>query len=259
MRFAVLHKLSAPGAATRYLGRLVVEDVPDHTTRRQVLDLLSRAYDPVTKTSRAAAFTQAGIPFANHDVRAETARGWPRNTELAPDTPAVTWTELHNEVAAAERAIHRFALRTPQRVWDQVAKAAAIERRSLNDFINLAMEDRAAKILGSDSVPGPAPAPPADEAAAATQTGQPQTAQGGHRAADAATSNQNTGTQRRQQELMGMTKKALIPIYRHLPGVHQTTTELRTWSKPRLVQAILRQERTQQAAAAAEGSVKITV
>lgn len=86
MRYMVAHVISSPGGAVR-TARLVIDDVPDKTTKADVIEAL-------TKHGDAARFSEAGIPFGNHEVLAEGRHGWPKGVGAIADAKLTTWADL---------------------------------------------------------------------------------------------------------------------------------------------------------------------
>lgn len=89
MRFAVAHVINSPGGAVK-TARLVVADVPDKTTKDDVLGALMRA-------GYGGRFSEAGIPFGNHDVVAEARGAWPKGLAGVDSAEAVAWAKLTAE------------------------------------------------------------------------------------------------------------------------------------------------------------------
>lgn len=146
MRYMIAHVINSPAGAVR-TARLIIDDVPDKTTKADVLDALTRNGD-------AARFSEAGIPFGNHEALAEGRAGWSKgvagvaDAERAPIGPPststhTTWERLtvpspdnpnvrrltvrltHAQYAAIQLAAQREAGGNLQRWSERVLIAAA--------------------------------------------------------------------------------------------------------------------------------------
>lgn len=78
MRYVVAHVINSPAGAVR-TARLVISDVPDKTPVTDVMQAL-------TDAGRAGEFSEAGVPFGNHEIKIEGRRGWPVSA-VSPTRP----------------------------------------------------------------------------------------------------------------------------------------------------------------------------
>jgi hypothetical protein len=85
-RYVVAHVISSPAGAVK-TARLVVEDVPQHTTKVEVIEAL-------TAHGEAARFSEGGVPFGNHEVVAEGRAGWPKGLAGIDAAKVTTWETL---------------------------------------------------------------------------------------------------------------------------------------------------------------------
>lgn len=89
MRFAVAHVINSPAGAVK-TARLVINDVPEKTTVAEVLaELVSAGKD--------AEFAEGGVPFGNHEVISDHARGrsgWPKGLQGVDSAPTLAWSRL---------------------------------------------------------------------------------------------------------------------------------------------------------------------
>lgn len=95
MRYAVIRASTPPGAPTAtpcLTALLIIGDVPDGTTRDDVMAALEAS-------GRAAAYTGNGKPFAGHDLRGETSLGWPSGLIIPDDVPTAAWDQLGGQAA----------------------------------------------------------------------------------------------------------------------------------------------------------------
>ncbi len=116
MDYAVLHRISVPGAGARLEARLIITGVPDGTSPAGVRAALDDA-------GLSADWSDGGIPWGNHDIKTTTRSGaWPRGTEISPDTPRATWDQIQ---AQAATGIKRITLRVPLSLYGELANSAA--------------------------------------------------------------------------------------------------------------------------------------
>jgi HicB family len=87
MRYAVVRAIHSPTAGDVRAARLVLEDVPDKTSVADVAQALEAA-------GRSADFSEGGVPFGNHEIRAEGRSGWPKGIAGLDGAPALTWARL---------------------------------------------------------------------------------------------------------------------------------------------------------------------
>jgi hypothetical protein len=124
--YAVLHKITVPGAGTRLEARLIVTGAPDGTTTGELRGTLDDA-------GRSADWNDGGIPWGNHDIRHPNPRtgAWPRGTLIPPDTPRVTWDQLQADSATA---IKRLGLRVPLSLYAAIVASATREHRPIQGW-----------------------------------------------------------------------------------------------------------------------------
>lgn len=109
MRYVVARVITSPAGAVR-TARLLVTDVPERTSPEAVLGALEAA-------GLAGEFSEAGVPFGNHEIKADGRRGWPygisgvHEAEAAPwpgppakrpEPAAITWADLTRERTRGE-------------------------------------------------------------------------------------------------------------------------------------------------------------
>ena len=109
MRYVVARVITSPAGAVR-TARLLVTEVPERTSPEAVLAALEAA-------GLAAEFSEAGVPFGNHEIKADGRRGWPygisgvHEAEAAPwpgppanrpEPAAITWADLTRERTRGE-------------------------------------------------------------------------------------------------------------------------------------------------------------
>lgn len=121
MEFVVLQTIRVAGRA-RHIIRGVVSDVPEHTTARSVAAAVESAgYAPA----------EAGIPWANHVVRA--ADKVPDAERPPAGCPEWTWDEL---TAAADRpALRQLNVRIPRKLYGECEAAAAAAGIKLRPWV----------------------------------------------------------------------------------------------------------------------------
>jgi hypothetical protein len=117
MRYLVAHVINSPAGAVR-TARLVIDDVPDKTSRADVIEALTAHGD-------AARFSEAGIPFGNHDVLAEGRAGWPKGVAGIGEAEHTTWERL--TVAAPRNEGRRLTVRLTNAEYAAITLAAQRE------------------------------------------------------------------------------------------------------------------------------------
>ena len=127
MRWAVIHTIR--GRKARRFCRLVVEDVPEGTSRKAVQEALETA-------GQAVDFTEAGVAWGNHTIVAEGR--WPEELGHLDAAKRISWAKLD---AGAER---RITVRVPARLFYAVNLAAKSSGDSLNNWCLKALEAAAA-------------------------------------------------------------------------------------------------------------------
>jgi hypothetical protein len=116
MRYLLAHVISSPGGAVR-TARLIIDDVPDKTTKADVIEALTNHGD-------AATYSEGGIPFGNHEVLAETRAGWAKVAKVG-DAKRTTWERL--TVAAPHNDIRRLTVRLSPAEYAAIQLAAQRE------------------------------------------------------------------------------------------------------------------------------------
>jgi hypothetical protein len=124
MMYVVARVITSPTGKYR-TARLRVTDAPPHTTLEQVLAALEA-------DGRAAEFSEAGVPFGNHEVKADGTRGWPYGITGIAEAPAVTWADLTREKPRREG--RRVTLRLTDAEHARYSLAAMREGMSLQSW-----------------------------------------------------------------------------------------------------------------------------
>ena len=160
MRYAVIRTIHSPTAGDVRTARLVLADVPDKTSVADVAQAL-------TEAGRSAEFSEGGVPFGNHEIKAEGRGGWPKGIAGLEDAPAVTWARLVTPPLASEG--RRVTLRLSPAKHAAYTLAAERQGVSLQQWCELALD---VAVNGSASrAPGGAERARA-RAAAAAEAGQ---------------------------------------------------------------------------------------
>jgi hypothetical protein len=123
VRYVVARVINSPRGAVR-TARLLITDVPDKTSLDQVLDAL-------TSAGKAAEFSEAGVPFGNHEIKADH-RGWPFGISGIDEAASVTWERLTREPTRSEG--RRATLRFTEAEFATVSLAAKRAGKSLQQF-----------------------------------------------------------------------------------------------------------------------------
>lgn len=172
MRYVVAHVINSPAGGVR-TARLVISDVPDRTTVDEVMRALeaagltspsaARRNDPRTRRRepwREGGFSEAGVPFGNHEIKAEGRRGWPAGIAGIDAAPVVAWSRLTAERVQSEG--RRITLRLEPAEYDRVALAATRAGESIQAWAMRAL------MIAADAAPEAVrPASSADARAAA--------------------------------------------------------------------------------------------
>jgi hypothetical protein len=121
MEFVVVQTIRVAGRA-RHIIRGIVRDVPEHTIARAVAAAIETAgYAP----------SEAGIPWANHAVRA--ADKLPDAERPAGEVPEWTWDEL---TGAADRPVQRqLNVRIPRKLYGECEAAATAAGLKLRPWV----------------------------------------------------------------------------------------------------------------------------
>jgi hypothetical protein len=148
MRYVVARVITSPTGAVR-TARLLVTDVPERTSPEQVLAALEAA-------GLAAEFSEAGVPFGNHEIKADGRRGWPygisgvREAEAVkwagppdkrPEPAAIAWADLTRERGRNEG--RRVTLRLTDAEHARYSLAAGREGASLQEWFVRAADAQA--------------------------------------------------------------------------------------------------------------------
>jgi hypothetical protein len=87
MRYVVIRSIHSPIAGDVRTARLVLADVPDKTSVADVAEALTAA-------GRAAEFSEGGVLYGNHEIKAEGRSGWPKGIAEIESAPVLTWARL---------------------------------------------------------------------------------------------------------------------------------------------------------------------
>jgi hypothetical protein len=150
MRYVVARVITSPAGSVR-TARLLITDVPDKTRTEAVLEALEAA-------GRSAEFSEGGVPFGNHEVRADGHRGWPYGISGITEAPAITWENLTRPRTRGEG--RRVTLRLTDGEYARYSLAAQRAGESLQEWFVTAAEARAAEVATQGR--------PADQARAAS-------------------------------------------------------------------------------------------
>jgi len=119
----VVHQLHRPGLRRRALvRRLILEDVPERTTRGEVLEALETA-------GLAAVYAEGGVPWANHQLLPE--RRWPDVWDAGPPPAEWTW-----EALTGPHKGKKLGLRLAPDEWADVTTAARMSGLSVQAWAN---------------------------------------------------------------------------------------------------------------------------
>lgn len=160
MRYVVARVITSPAGAVK-TARLLITDVPSGTQLGDVLAALEAA-------GKSAEFSEAGVPFGNHEIKADT-RGWPWGIHAIDEAPAVTWEKLSTPPTRGEG--RRVTLRLTDAEHARYSLAAQRAEQSLQEwFVRAAdgLAEREALARGDTHAArrGPAAAEAADVKAA---------------------------------------------------------------------------------------------
>lgn len=143
MRYVVARVINSPKGAVR-TARLLITEVPEKTTIDNVLDAL-------TSAGKAAEFSEAGVPFGNHEVKGDH-RGWPFHISGIDDAPSMTWEKLTRVPTRNDG--RRATLRFTEAEFATVTLAAQRAGKSLQQWALDAMI-AAAEHQGDEAAPAP--------------------------------------------------------------------------------------------------------
>ena len=162
MRYVVARVITSPAGAVR-TARLLVTEVPERTSPEAVLAALEAA-------GLAGEFSEAGVPFGNHEIKADGRRGWPygisgvHEAEAAPwpgppanrpEPAAITWADLTRE--RTRREGRRVTLRLTDAEHARYSLAAQRAGVSLQEwFMRAAAHHAEREALARGDRPGAA-------------------------------------------------------------------------------------------------------
>lgn len=152
MRYVVARVITSPTGSVR-TARLLIVDVPDKTTVPEVLDALTTA-------GKAAEFSEAGVPFGNHEIKPDH-RGWPFGISGIDEAPSITWGSLTKTPTRGDG--RRITLRLTDGEYSTVALAAQRDGKSLQVWAMDVM------LAAASSPTAPPAAPPAPVSRRATR------------------------------------------------------------------------------------------
>lgn len=165
MRYAVIRAIHSPTVGGIRTARLVIADVPDKTTVAEVAEALERK-------GRAAEFSEGGVQFGNHEIRAETRAGWPKGVAGIEGADMVTWAELTRVPMPNEG--RRITLRLTPAEHARYSMAAQRAGQTLQAWCLAALDRQA----GESDQGEPSPAPPAPPEQPAQPARAPRKADG---------------------------------------------------------------------------------
>jgi hypothetical protein len=134
--------IHSPIAGDVRAARLVVADVPDKTTVQDVAAALREA-------GRAADFSEGGVEFGNHEIRAEGRGGWPKGIASLEDAPAVRWAALLAPPTSGDA--RRITLRLAPAKHAAYTLAADRQGISLQQWCEAALDGAAQARIGIDA------------------------------------------------------------------------------------------------------------
>jgi hypothetical protein len=129
MRYVVARVITSPAGAVK-TARLLITDVPSGTQLGDVLAALEAA-------GKSADFSEAGVPFGNHEIKADT-RGWPWGIHAIDEAPRVTWEKLTTPPSRGEG--RRVTLRLTDAEHARYTLAAQRAGQSLQEWMVAAAE-----------------------------------------------------------------------------------------------------------------------
>jgi hypothetical protein len=131
VRFVVIRTVKV-GQRVHRQARLVVSDVPEKTDASAVMTALETA-------GKATDFADAGIPWGNHEVKAE--KSLPKGTVDVDDAPVIRWEEL----TSSKATLRRITLRLEPVDYDRVHQAARRTNTSIQTWCVHALVQAATK------------------------------------------------------------------------------------------------------------------
>jgi hypothetical protein len=142
MRYVVARVITSPAGAVK-TARLLVTDVPAGTQLGDVLAALEAA-------GKSAEFSEAGVPFGNHEIKADT-RGWPWGIHDIDEAPKVTWEKLTTPPSRGEG--RRVTLRLTDAEHATYTLAAQRAGQSLQEWMVAAANAAATQAPGGAQRP----------------------------------------------------------------------------------------------------------
>lgn len=136
MRYVVARVITSPAGAVK-AARLLITDVPSGTQLPDVLAALEAA-------GKSAEFSEAGVPFGNHEIKADT-RGWPWGIHDIDEAPRITWEKLTTPPSRGEG--RRVTLRLTDAEHARYTLAAQRAGQSLQEWMVTAAD-------AADAAPG---------------------------------------------------------------------------------------------------------
>lgn len=129
MRYIVVHTIRA-GQKTIRTPKLAVTGVPEKTSGTAVAAVLEQA-------GKAVEFSDAGIPWGNHEVKTDKSL---KDVEGIDDAPAVSWEQLQST-----REVRRVTLRLPAQDYSRILQAAKRSNMSIQKWCEAALTAAADK------------------------------------------------------------------------------------------------------------------
>lgn len=123
MRYVVVHTVRV-GQKTVRTPKLVVTDVPEKTSSNAVAAALEQA-------GKAVEFSDAGIPWGNHEIKSDKAL---KDVEGIDDAPTLSWVKLQET-----REVRRITLRLPAQDYARILQAAKRSNLSIQKWCEAAL------------------------------------------------------------------------------------------------------------------------
>lgn len=123
MRVAIIHTVRS-FQGNHHTIRLIINNVPEKTNHVTIAELL-------TEKGKAGEFTEAGVPWGNHQFKNESAKtGFGKDVPNDGTAPEIEWDDLNN----SKPEIKRVTLRLEKPMYDAAVAAAARENLSLQGW-----------------------------------------------------------------------------------------------------------------------------
>ena len=136
-RWGLFRRLQVPGRGRLDVLRLVIEDVPAATKAAEVLQVLEGA-------GLAAAYSEEGVPFANH--RALPEARWPEHYDTSASLRAESWGSLRGTRGPSTR---RLGLVVPAPLWSRLTLAAARSGQSMQAYVTELLAEGLSRLEGT--------------------------------------------------------------------------------------------------------------